>query len=849
MHNAPLDHQVMHSICLYLKKEKVYIMRRLIIALSFIAHSAGAVLEFKDVNQTAQVMGDPYLAPALGVMLLETAVLDNIRFFGPHTPGMQAGKPDYTADTSQDPVWTLIKILFPSSNGNFGAYFQHSNNIAYRLTKQPVEDQVQWVATLLAYAAEVRQGKVFSPSEQEDLVKKLMIDRRMNKEIIGQLVKIIPLAVKGLPPYPQGFAEQVVLAFFASISTGPEPVFMLIKKMHALLPALPRDSKDPVLMLMDKIVHETVKGQASIVSPYTSTFLISNGSSHPYHRSGGGVMDESRTFADCGETTLRHLLNIILYIPPAKGVPGSWIIPHDAPADLKMFYEAVQPPAKANDSDIKVRSAWNKVVAGLTAPTPWGPVQYAEGDNNLHADLLNIVRVLHVLFPMKAPPMPALHDQGALKTWLDHYFEALIQKLHPGAKINVAVTKMTEQSGGINGIVTLRVGDQTFTMYAYPGHAYMTVKGEKDLLADSGDIDLLKKLGSPGSLIWLVPTDPAPRFYGLLAGSLKNDTAAQEKLIRGANRSEDITKEYAPYLQVALQNFLWSDAQTVTLLYQHFFDDVGRRQHVFAPTFEQVFFREARGFGCSGDTIMEKMIPLLPSFAQLEHLWVSSCGNGGILDVGRFPHLKTLSMFSCGEKSLIGLEKTDKLENITLMAVKVDSVLDFSTQKNLLDLMLNSIGVPEVRGLERLSKLSRVNISGCRNLSGEILFSAHNTSLSNVVIKSLPKLKMVGGLDSLPRLQSLGVGKVPEVTLKVLDLRGSPLLEMLELTALPHLETLQLGNQSLNQLILTQLPQLSSVTGSPRMRSGRASLMDLPKLNVAKLEAHLSIPPEPQAVA
>ena len=97
-----------------------------------------------------------FFSPTLGEVALESGLIEDIRFYGPFTPGAKEGERDYTQDKSADPLWNVVKILFPSNNGQLGTVTAATTNFAKHVRDPKV------VALLLNYAKKV-----------EDVTKKL----------------------------------------------------------------------------------------------------------------------------------------------------------------------------------------------------------------------------------------------------------------------------------------------------------------------------------------------------------------------------------------------------------------------------------------------------------------------------------------------------------------------------------------------------------------------------------------------------------------------------------------------------------------------------------------------------
>jgi hypothetical protein len=93
-------------------------------------------------------------SPVLGAAALATGLVENIRMFGPFTPAYKEdGSRDYAGDTSDNPSWQMVKILFPSTGGTFTSESQFETNFGKNV------DKVQTIEHLLSFVNDLREGK------------------------------------------------------------------------------------------------------------------------------------------------------------------------------------------------------------------------------------------------------------------------------------------------------------------------------------------------------------------------------------------------------------------------------------------------------------------------------------------------------------------------------------------------------------------------------------------------------------------------------------------------------------------------------------------------------------------
>ncbi|MDK3161397.1 hypothetical protein QPK87_33310 [Kamptonema cortianum] len=93
-------------------------------------------------------------SPVLGAAGLASGLVENIRLFGPFTPAYKEdGSRDYAGDTSDNPSWQMVKILFPSTGGSLSSESQFETNFGKNV------DKVQTITSLQSFVNDLREGK------------------------------------------------------------------------------------------------------------------------------------------------------------------------------------------------------------------------------------------------------------------------------------------------------------------------------------------------------------------------------------------------------------------------------------------------------------------------------------------------------------------------------------------------------------------------------------------------------------------------------------------------------------------------------------------------------------------
>lgn len=102
----------------------------------------------------------------LGEVALETGLIYDLRFFGNFTAGIDSeGNRQYIDDRSDDPMWNMVKILFPSSGGSLSEQTSAKLDFGHNV------NETETVALLMNYVNALRAGKEI---KEADLKKKLI---------------------------------------------------------------------------------------------------------------------------------------------------------------------------------------------------------------------------------------------------------------------------------------------------------------------------------------------------------------------------------------------------------------------------------------------------------------------------------------------------------------------------------------------------------------------------------------------------------------------------------------------------------------------------------------------------
>ncbi|HBG33974.1 MAG TPA: hypothetical protein DDX01_01235, partial [Holosporales bacterium] len=245
-------------------------------ALAFLMISSTAMAKlpptaFKNVTRHFRKGKEAY-SPTLGMAALETGLVENIRFFGPFTHKFDAeGQRAYHKDTSTDPLWKIVKILFPSTGGALTTDSGANTNLG-RYVKNP-----KVIAILLQFTDDVRIGKKHNIDTVAESIlgvltlpdeKKSKIKSNLRTQTVKPLLKSIQDSIqeeeKEKSLFPKYTTEQIIEAFFVY-------KFDKQKDIQTLIEALPETMIDKDVTFSkgeDPLTEKDVMGTIEKTTPY-----------------------------------------------------------------------------------------------------------------------------------------------------------------------------------------------------------------------------------------------------------------------------------------------------------------------------------------------------------------------------------------------------------------------------------------------------------------------------------------------------------------------------------------------------------------------------------------------------
>jgi hypothetical protein len=478
-----------------------------------------------------------YYSPILGAIALESGLIANLRFDGFLERGgvNSFGEPKYINDRSSDPVWNVIKILFPSPTGQLGIKTTSNTNFARYVNKS------ETVALLLNFTEALRTNNKVNLVAVENAVlvslntssinkkKKNNLKNATIKPLLDYIQKSIEQEKTSI--YPIHTLEQILLAFFCYKFNNQEDILNLLTNLdNSIIDKnklsyidqeslqkgaclLTEDELDNIASDQEYIIDTAFDLIASNVlnfpTPYKGgTSLLSNGTALPYDRKGDIIINQ-RPFADCGEMSGRHIINVLTYDSQKRRFELSFIekfVQNHSPdnpyfENFIKFYE-FQTYALANAGDIEMRSLWNKVMGDLNAFNEAPLIAYVkDGTNEINTGFVNFIRAFQKIFGLSLEDYPNGNIEKQID-WVNQSLQVFFSILNPIHDYEIKLVPFKKQPDndilGKAAITVINKKDSedlfSFNWYCKSGH-HSEVNDLKILKQSSGKdyVPLLQK--------------------------------------------------------------------------------------------------------------------------------------------------------------------------------------------------------------------------------------------------------------------------------------------------------------------------------------------------------------------
>jgi hypothetical protein len=834
-------------------------------------------------------------SPTYGAMYLETGFLSNLRFYGAYNVTEKDGQRIYIDDQSSNPHFRVIHLFFPSPTGTLATETTHAQNLG-KLFKG--EKGIEAIAELLHYSFKVRENK----GDKEQKRRESKVDKNqkgkddaLEQEVLTKLVELlgtekkqfefllkeIKKAVVAEKQYqnkddersssvsidmigsffPSYTIDHILLAFFCQHYNTGEDVITLLKKLpdifvdHSKLPQLPQTwTSVTVAPIFNKLDHVSldeffILTNLNFISgglPYQEGDPISNGNTYYVDPRTGKYVTDRLTFADCVETEIRHVFNLVTFDIESR----TFKIPDALKnSPLDEFYQN-QTPALSNAGDTMMRSLWNQVVAGLKN------VVYCEAfpgqtqlSNNIDAGFLNFVHVLQEITKVPLPEYPKNQKLGDKTSWVSESLNTIFTFLNPTHQYtfeflkakedeNTSNDALKEDFGGDLKVTVLTSDDQI--LFSFILHIKLGQHGEvqKIMPSHSENDETVKnfmtsfqirpKNTSEDILALSFPLSDndvlsrLPLYCQLFRKPLNDNNAKIEflkllsdKVFVAGKQIIPFNKNHIPLYQTFLTRVLhtlsWNDRAVVNNVSPILFNLVQ------IDAFKEVLQNEVKAIALSPE--LRAMTTLDVSaqqpFPHLEELDLSGGKTTHTLVFSKsMKSLKKIDLEASPIQVIQGLENAPNLEVLNLNQAKNFRKISLTTPMPKLRIIsLSGTLIQEIVGLEKASNLEKLILQSAKNLT-KLSFSKPMYALKDIDAIDTAISKIQGLEEYVPNLESLSISfptqfelSKPMKFLKVLYYDGGENTEIQEIQGLkentPNLEELNIEHAKLKQLNLS----------------------------------------------
>ena len=753
----------------------------------------------------------------LGEIALSSGLIEDIRFHGPFIAAYNdKGERLYTGDGSSDPLWNVVKLLFPSNNGQLGTETTAITNFA-KYVKNP-----KTVALLINYAKNIRENeKPLSKKESDNLINKVTADiiatleskgaipSTITKSTIKPLLKYIAASVaqdkEGKSIYPTHTIEQVLSAFFCYQFNKQEEIWELLrnlddslvnkeklekklsaKEMHYLEEKdLPKIASKETYDL-DDVLNLSLAELWKSPTPYKEgVSLLNNGNAFLYDRA-KDLYVQGGTFADCVETMGRHIANLLLFNAKTREFDLTNIkeVAQNSPyfKNFLEFYK-MQTPIFANAGDIGTRSLWNKVLADLNPPEESSPLLYVKKTNELRSGFINFIRAFQKAFNLPLPELPE-GDLEDKKEWVEESLKILFSSMNAAHEYDIDLN-VSETENDLSGDALVTVKNPiteedvfSFNLFSSPekNHSEMSqlkILKKKDE-AETNYASVLKSHkntlheGTEES-VWLVaPAELKEKihhpFYKLFSQALADNESKINFIdTLGTLQMDTFTKEAKSSLSLMIENVLktlsWDDEHVVRSLtssiakvLENTSIDLDLKKAICNPV------QSLLGFSLKE----EFLDAYLPLFTNLKSLNFANNINGAITFTIANAKLETIGIGKSTIEKLEGLEYLTALKEFRASRTGISELTFSKANVNLRKINVSSPSIKKLEGLEYLTALEEIYVNDTKNLS-KLAFSKANDKVVNINIQGSAVGK-IEGLENLSALETVYANDTKNLT-------------------------------------------------------------------------------------
>lgn len=710
--------------------------------------------------------------------------------------------------------------------------------------------------------------------------------RQFLKKTLTPLIEAIQNAVKSEKTslYPEHTVEQIISAFFCYHFNTQDDIKLFLKNLDdSMIDKSKIAHITDEVQGLDELRKIAAQGQENPYdmddvlgleladiwvspTPYrTGSSPLSNGNTWKYDRKSNDFKKGEKPFADCVEIGARHLMNLLLFNPETREFDLSNVRKYvdqesaDNPyfSNFVDFYK-VQTPNRSNAGDIEMRSLWNKVVGDLN-DVPHDPIsiKYMEGNNELNAGFINLIKVFQKVFGLKVDPVPTDNFYNK-KQWLHQSLEELFKALNPNKIYQMDLSNLKEDGDDISGNLPIVVGSArekrefSFTFQSHVGMHSQILSLKNLIKSDLSDItDPLKahtteiKENTAEESIWLLsPSADLKKdkvhhpLYTLFSQELA-DNDSKVNFLHTLKDNINVWKDqitdisFKRIIENVLKEISWDDyfvRTRVTPLALELSE---------IPELQEVFFENVKGLYFQYIDL-EGIKSNLKKFKNLEYLDIDLLSGSRELTLEKHEKLKELILKDSKIRK-IKLDHFKSLEKLYLTDVAYLEELSLTELENLkkMDLPLRSINKLE---LDRLDNLETLDLRGADDLEKLSLKKLDKvkellTRGSNLKVVELNRLN---NLESLSILESKNLKKLSLNELEKLQrlhIPGSNVSEIIGLDSLKNLESLDLSNtKNIKKFSLNEFEKLERLNLKNTKNLEELSLNGLEKLTSVDLD-------------
>ncbi len=835
---------------------------------------------------------------------------------------------DYAKDEGQDPIAKLVRILFPSTAGALGTETTSPSNFGNNISKD--EAGVKFIANIIKFIDDLNlihsmnllaDEKSFTPKKagqiraavtnkiknREDvfkagnaLLKSEAIDKIKNyyqnniikkasvNEVLEPIVEYFALEndieIKSF--YPKNILRQLIIGFFfehfnsakdleafvneyAKLSFGQTSSFSVVKMTK-------EDWADVETNLNSKEVQNYEEAFQLLLFPnYFNSVTgysespVSNGTCNMWSldQYNNLVEDKSKSFADCVETALRHLINVFCFDPETSSARFA----HIKDQLLKEFLETYYDKDNFNRGDSKIRTAWNKVVScrnGIVyRKSSRGNIQ---NDNEVDATLTNIV---NMLAHFSGQPTVFIEEK---QNYTEVEQEKIIEHLTKFGKMicgqidvdengeyveNKKETTTIESITISGNLVTFNIKKNglrkkiEFNIY-YKTHASISVEKDNNRIG-SKKINLDKTQENFKEEINLLSGEKNELFYKIFGKKINGFQAMIGSLavIKSEFSAGVVPEDFHNTCRMLVNSIDWQDAAARThqdlgvffltrientskqnyVLNIENIDQINKMSEILLENVENLRLKTSDDSQNQAN-MDDKAKKFLGKIKNLIIINITK------LDSQIFPNLKKLYLYSSGITTLSG--EFNNLEELNLSYCKNLQTIDGSSFPNLKKLNLSGSGITtffgEFNNLEELdlsfcTNLQTINGSSFPNLKKLNLYSSGITKVTGEFNKieelNLSECKILQTIDgNFPNLKTLHLSSSGITTIfgefnkiEELNLYDCKNLQAIDGSSFPNLKTLRLPISgittisgefnNLEELYLSNCTKLRKISG------------------------------------